>query len=417
MRMLQSSYATWRMAFRWFVRLLADRLDGTEVSNPMRQHASAGKPTALWSLRARGIAGITAPFVALLAVLALSAAPALAAAPPTIEGESVSNVTEHEATLEARIDPEGLETTYEIWVAEQVECQADESCPIEFGEISQWPARRGQISAGDSNQVVSADLTHLEKESSYSFWVVATNSAGKTEGSHRKFHAELVAAFPPSEVVTEPAEATPTGFKLKGKLNPGGLPTTYYFEYIGQDEAECVEVENCWPETAHMGPLTGNIQQAVPPLEVTGLRSGETYRYRLVARNADGVVRGSKAKFTVDSPPLVGSSPFSGEPASSEETVESPNQPLSPTTSPPSGAGQPTGAGDQSVTSANNEQSTGSGGSSTSPSPTPGVGVIDTQAGKIAPKRAVAKCPKGKKLSHGKCVKGKATKRKGKGKQ
>jgi len=29
----------------------------------------------------------------------------------------------------------------------------------------------------------------------------------------------------PSEVLTEPAEATATGFKLKGKLNPNGLPT------------------------------------------------------------------------------------------------------------------------------------------------------------------------------------------------
>jgi hypothetical protein len=229
--------------------------------------------------------------------------------------------------------------------------------------------------------------------------------------------AVAVTGFPPSEVVTEAAETTTSGFKLKGKLNPGDLPTTYYFEYIGQNEAECVEVENCWPETAHMGPLTGTTQQAVPPLEVTGLRSGEAYRYRLVARNADGVVRGSKAKFTVDLPLLVGSSPFSGEPASSEETVESPSQPLSPTVSPPSGATRPTGSalGDQPLTSGNGSKSIGSGGSLSSS--TPGGGVRGIQAGKIAPKRAVTKCPKGKKLSHGKCVKGKATKRKGKGKQ
>ena len=73
--------------------------------------------------------------------------------------------------------------------------------------------------------------------------------------------ASAQASSSPSEVVTEPAEAIPGGAKLRGKLNPSGLPTTYYFEYIGDNAIECLGVENCWPQTAHMGPITGDSQQ------------------------------------------------------------------------------------------------------------------------------------------------------------
>ncbi len=107
----------------------------------------------------------------------------------------------------------------------------------------------------------------------------------------------------PSEVLTGSAEATPTGYKLNGKLNPDGLPTTYYYEYIGSNEVECLDIEpgleRCWHETAHVGPITGNTQQEVPPIEVTGLTVGVTYHYRLVASNADRTVFGNEASFTV----------------------------------------------------------------------------------------------------------------------
>ena len=103
------------------------------------------------------------------------------------------------------------------------------------------------------------------------------------------------ASSPPTELQTEAAEPTPGGFKLNGKLNPDGLPTTYYFNY--NTGAECEEIEGCAQETAVVGPLTGNTQQEVPPIELTGLAPGQTYRYSLVAKNADGTVRGGELTF------------------------------------------------------------------------------------------------------------------------
>jgi hypothetical protein len=98
---------------------------------------------------------------------------------------------------------------------------------------------------------------------------------------------------PPSEVQTEPAEPIPGGAKLKGKLNPGGLPTSYYFEY-----ASVTCDEGCTPSTTAIGgPLTGETEQEVPAVEVTGL-TAQRYWYRLVASNAEGTAQGAPLEFT-----------------------------------------------------------------------------------------------------------------------
>jgi hypothetical protein len=113
--------------------------------------------------------------------------------------------------------------------------------------------------------------------------------------------APALASSSPPEVQTEPAEPIPGGAKLKGKLNPGGLPTTYYLEYARET---CDE--GCTPsKTATGGPLTGDTQQEVPAVEVTGLSgSGESerYWYRIVASNADGTVGGAFVNFTPGAP-------------------------------------------------------------------------------------------------------------------
>ncbi len=136
------------------------------------------------------------------------------------------------------------------------------------------------------------------------------------------------ASSPPSEVQTEPAEVIPGGARLKGELNPDGLPTSYYFEYIADDAVECVEVEDCWPQTAQMGPINGDSLQQVPPAEVTGLRIGETYRYRLVASNADGTAQSNVATFTAGFSPVIRSLEPNHGPTSGGTTLTIHGEPL-----------------------------------------------------------------------------------------
>ena len=119
------------------------------------------------------------------------------------------------------------------------------------------------------------------------------------------FSSSALASSSPPEVQTEPAEAIPGGAKLKGKLNPGGLPSTYYFIYARET---CDE--GCTPsKTATGGPLMGDTEQEVPAVEVTGLSGSggaERYWYILVASNADGTVYGELVNFTPGAPlPLI----------------------------------------------------------------------------------------------------------------
>ena len=228
-------------------------------------------------------------------------ASAQASSGPVIERLSASNITQDDATVEAQINPAGLETTYELFMPEDP-CNVPMECIRVHVVLAQ-----GSIPATAADESISVDLAskHVSMEAGeqYGVAIIAKNSAGTVE-RHYSFRT-LPKNTAPSEVVTGPAEATPNGYKLTGKLNPGNLPTTYYFQYIGDNQVECLEVENCWPQTAHMGPITGDTQQQVPPIEVTGLTVGVTYRYRLIASNADGTVTGNVASFTVGSPPSI----------------------------------------------------------------------------------------------------------------
>ena len=111
------------------------------------------------------------------------------------------------------------------------------------------------------------------------------------------FSSSAMASSSPPQVQIEPAEQTPTGFRLKAKVNPEGSATTYYFIYKDTG-VECEDLEGCGPSTPQGGPLTGDTQQEVQA-EVTGLTPGRQYRYWLIARNANPeAVRSGVLTFT-----------------------------------------------------------------------------------------------------------------------
>jgi hypothetical protein len=247
-----------------------------------------------------------------------------AAQAPSIEKQSASHVTSTDATLEATINPEDVErgAHYQFQlVANPNEYLSEFACPAEWVHTFQCNLGRldstveglpiGDTDGGVGGQAVSLDLAHagvtLKPGTTYHYRVIAARIALSedgfdwagtlVEGADQTFTTP--AGGPPSEVTSEPAEATPTGFKLKGKLNPDGLPSTYYFHYW--PVRECSEdPPDCGPNTAVVGPLTGDAQREVPPIEVTGLTRGETYGYELIAGNADGTVRGNELQFTVE---------------------------------------------------------------------------------------------------------------------
>ncbi len=218
----------------------------------------------------------------------------------------VSDVTDHDATLEAQIEPGGLESTYEFWLS-TTDCQnapASGQCGPTVERVG-----LGHIAAGDSGQTASTSLSDLEPGHAYEYWVIASNSAGISESPK----AEFLALGPLSETGFA-SNLTQTSVTVSGTVNPrGAMETMYFFEY-GATAAYGTSV----PATPNM------IQQGMCgiPCELTtpqpvsetlaGLDPGSTYHYRLVSSSVSGTSYGHDATFSTA--PAPGTEQSSGSP-------------------------------------------------------------------------------------------------------
>ena len=131
--------------------------------------------------------------------LVLSPAAALAAegGSPVIGHVATTDVGEHAVKVEAQIDPEGLETSYEVRLVWQ---QADpKGGPTNNGErpVGGEQSQTGRIAAGSGSQAVSASFTELQWGYTYWYVIAAINSAGKTRGeSPYSFGFHISGEFP-----------------------------------------------------------------------------------------------------------------------------------------------------------------------------------------------------------------------------
>ncbi|MGH2833597.1 MAG: hypothetical protein ACRDK2_12560 [Solirubrobacteraceae bacterium] len=148
--------------------------------------------------------------------------------PPSIESESVSHITSTDATLEAQIDTNGLEATYEFHLQEWPLC-FDANPPCERPEYAPLTLPSGKLLGSFVGQSVSADLNSagvtLRPGEDYNYWVTATNAAGTTEGHIQRFIAPEEAAQPLN--VTAPSTTTNGGGNSgtsSTQIGAGGSP-------------------------------------------------------------------------------------------------------------------------------------------------------------------------------------------------
>ncbi|HWL48867.1 MAG TPA: fibronectin type III domain-containing protein, partial [Acidimicrobiia bacterium] len=110
-------------------------------------------------------------------------------------------------------------------------------------------------------------------------------------------------------VVSETATGvTSESATLRAEVNPGGKVTKYHFEYGLGDCAvsACTSVPPL-PEPTLPG---GAATVPVAPVQIEGLTPQSTYHFRIVAKNADGEVKGPDETFTTyQSPPVFGACP------------------------------------------------------------------------------------------------------------
>ena len=112
---------------------------------------------------------------------------------------------------------------------------------------------------------------------------------------------ELVAAAPPPPgptVVTGPASAVgTTSATLAGTVNPNGQATTYHFEF-----GTSTSYGSRAPAPPDPSAGSSSTSQALSA-NLTGLSTGTTYHYRLVATNASGTEYGSDRTFATANAP------------------------------------------------------------------------------------------------------------------
>jgi hypothetical protein len=189
-----------------------------------------------------------------------------------------SKVSNTKATLNAKVNPEGKETTYHFeYITEADYLAAGET----FGAGT---VKTPETSLGSQDFIqhpVSANITGLMAETVYYFRVVASNA----DGSGRT-------GLPGTFTTKEPLElgdawssdvGTSTA-TLNGEVNPLGIPATARFEYLELSEWEDTGWANA--KTVPTGEeidLGAGEEMVRASAQVSGLEPGIAYRFRIVA--------------------------------------------------------------------------------------------------------------------------------------
>jgi hypothetical protein len=195
---------------------------------------------------------------------------ALTLTSPIVATLGASAVTPTSATLSASVNPVGQDTIYHF----------------DYGTTTAYDHHTTVLDAGSGvlDVPVSAAVTGLSPGTTYHFRLSAVNASGTTLGLDQSF----TTPGPPS-VHTGPATAVAAGSAtLTGTVNPGGLATTYFFQY-GTGSAYGLQTPS---QSAAAG-----VADVAASAALTGLTPGTTYHYRLTATNAAGSVPGLDQTF------------------------------------------------------------------------------------------------------------------------
>jgi hypothetical protein len=224
----------------------------------------------------------------------LLAPAALAAGPPSVESESASHITPTGATLEAQVDPNGLETEYQFRVVAPP-CLANPTNCSE-GPDPLYPSTPSTIPAGSGAQPAGVNLhdagLSLEPGHEYHYAVVAKNTEGTVAGPDQTFTTADVPSVV-SETVTGVGSNDAT---LRAEINPGarGSAGAYYQFQAGEDPGAFAADLTCPPDLSS-GPFVPCIgTHAAGALPISFLPSGSPARVSLDLAGAGVTLQAGK---------------------------------------------------------------------------------------------------------------------------
>lgn len=235
-----------------------------------------------------------------IAGLALADASALAATPETPTGEKASEIAPTTATVSAVLNPSGPGEAGEyrfVYSRSSTTCRGLEET-VE-------PRRPD---AGAAKEAVSTVLEGLMPGTFYTFCTVAFNPAEEgAEGAPVTFKTASAA---PTMTLQTPLPEGDQGETLTAKINPSGISTTYFAEYVPETQFDATG----WSEAARYPEPPDELPAGVTPVgasvRLSGLTAGTAYRYKLVAHNSLGTTE-LEGSFLTE-PVGSASSPFDG---------------------------------------------------------------------------------------------------------
>jgi phosphodiesterase/alkaline phosphatase D-like protein len=202
-----------------------------------------------------------------------------APAKPVVTTTPATNITLTSAVAHGTVNPKGLPTTF----------------VVRYGKTTSYGAQTPaqSVGAGTTAQAVAAALSGLTPNTTYHFRVVATNALGTTSGGDRSFKT-TGAPGPPGVLTGGVLNLGQNGVTLSGAVDPNALGTSYWFEY---------GLTNRYGVQTSVRSLSASRGLRGVTRSLSGLQSGRTYHYRLVARNSKGTRRGADRTFTTLRPP------------------------------------------------------------------------------------------------------------------
>ena len=201
--------------------------------------------------------------------------------PPTVHTDNATIVGQNLATLNGTVNPNGFAT--EVWFeygTNPTLASYDNTATQNFG-------------SGTIMRPVNMPLTDLTPGTTYYFRLVASSVNGWVEGNISSFTTHN---FPPAVTTGDPTSITLTGATLNGTVNPNGAATVAWFEYGPDPNLSSITVT----DNQNLG--SGRDPVAMDNT-LSGLDTGVTFYYRVVAASVEGVVEGAIKSFSTVLPP------------------------------------------------------------------------------------------------------------------